>query len=65
VYVPKTKPTKVSAESHIAAIANDEQRNDEASWLLHQATRQRRSEGPRDVGSTIGSKSEAALSASQ
>jgi len=23
----KTKPTKVSAESHIAAIANEEQRN--------------------------------------
>ena len=26
--VPKTKPTEVSAESHIAAIANEEQRND-------------------------------------
>ncbi len=26
--VPKTKPTKVSATSHIAAIANEEQRND-------------------------------------
>ena len=25
---PKTKPTKVSAESHIAAITNEEQRND-------------------------------------
>ena len=25
---PKTKPTEVSAESHIAAIANEEQRND-------------------------------------
>ena len=26
--VPKTKPTEASAESHIAAIANEEQRND-------------------------------------
>ena len=26
--VPKTKPTEVSAESYIAAIANEEQRND-------------------------------------
>lgn len=26
--VPKTKPTKVSAASHIAAIANEEQRDD-------------------------------------
>ena len=26
--VPKTKPTEVSVESHIAAIANEEQRND-------------------------------------
>ena len=26
--VPNTKPTKVSVESHIAAIANEEQRND-------------------------------------
>ena len=26
--VPKTKPTKVSAESHIDAFANDEQRDD-------------------------------------
>jgi hypothetical protein len=26
--VPKTKPTKVSVKSHIAAIANEEQRND-------------------------------------
>jgi len=25
---PKTKPTEVSADSHIAAIANEEQRND-------------------------------------
>ena len=28
MYVPKTKPTKVSVESHIAAIANEEQRKD-------------------------------------
>ena len=26
--VPKTKPTEVSVESHIAAVANEEQRND-------------------------------------
>ena len=26
---PKTKPTKVRAEGHIAAIANEEHRNDE------------------------------------
>ena len=25
---PKTKPTKVSAEKYIAALANEEQRND-------------------------------------
>jgi hypothetical protein len=32
--VPKTKPTKVSAESHIAAIANEEQRNDAQCLLV-------------------------------
>jgi hypothetical protein len=26
--LPKTKPTEVSVESHIAAIANEQQRND-------------------------------------
>jgi len=28
MYVPKTRPTDVTAESHVAAIANEEQRND-------------------------------------
>ena len=38
----KTKPTKVSAESHIAAIANDEQRNDAQTLvaLMRRVTRQ-------------------------
>ena len=49
--VPKTKPTEVSAESHIAAIANEEQRNDARSLvaLMRRATRQE----PRMWGPTI------------
>ena len=39
---PKTKPTEVSAESHIAAITNEEQRNDARTLvaLLRRVTRQ-------------------------
>jgi hypothetical protein len=39
---PKTKPTEVSAESHIAAIANEEQRNDAQTLLalMRRVTRQ-------------------------
>ena len=39
---PKTKPTQVSAESHIAGIANDEQRNDAQTLvaLMRRVTRQ-------------------------
>jgi hypothetical protein len=39
---PKTKPTEVSAESHIAAIAKDEQRNDAQTLLalMRKVTRQ-------------------------
>ena len=38
----KTKPTKVSVESHIAAIANEEQRNDARSLvaLMRKVTKQ-------------------------
>lgn len=38
----KTRPTKVSVESHIAAIANEEQRNDARSLLvlMRKVTRQ-------------------------
>ena len=38
----KTKPTEVSARSHIAAIANDEQRNDAQTLvaLMRRVTRQ-------------------------
>ena len=49
----KTKPTKVSVERHIAAIANDEQRNDARSLvaLMRKATRQEpRMWGPSIVG---------------
>ena len=28
MYKPKTKPTEASAESHLAAVANEEQRSD-------------------------------------
>ena len=51
--VPKTKPTKVSAESHIAAIANEEQRNDAERLvaLMRKITRQKpRMWGPSIVG---------------
>ena len=48
---PKTKPTKVSAESHIAAIANEEKRNDARTLvaLMRRVTRQE----PRMWGPTI------------
>ncbi len=51
--VLKTKPTKVSVERHIAAIANDEQRNDARSLvaLMRKVTRQKpRMWGPSIVG---------------
>ena len=51
--VPKTKPTEVSAESHIAAIANEEQRNDAQTLvaLMRRVTRQEpRMWGPGIVG---------------
>src|SRR5688572_14498339 len=51
--VPKTKPTGVSVESHIAAIANEEQRNDAQSLvvLMRKVTRQEpRMWGPSIVG---------------
>ena len=50
---PKTKPTKVSAERHIAALANEEQRNDARSLvaLMRRVTRQEpRMWGPSIVG---------------
>jgi Domain of unknown function (DU1801) len=50
---PKTKPTEVSAESHIAAIANEEQRNDARTLvaLMRRVTRQEpRMWGPSIVG---------------
>jgi len=39
---PKTKPTEVSAESHIAAITNEEQRNDAQTLvgLMRRVTKQ-------------------------
>jgi Domain of unknown function (DU1801) len=51
VSVPKTKPTEVSAESHIAAIANEEQRNDAQTLvaLMRRVTKQE----PRMWGPTI------------
>jgi hypothetical protein len=51
VSAPKTKPTKVSAESHIAAIANEEQRNDARTLvaLMRRVTQQE----PRMWGPTI------------
>ena len=51
--VPKTKPTEVSAESHIAAIANEEQRHDAQRLvvLMRKVTRQEpRMWGPSIVG---------------
>jgi len=53
VSVLKTKPTKVSAESHIATIANEEQRNDARILvaLMRRVTRQNpRMWGPSIVG---------------
>ena len=49
--VLKTKPTKVSVESHIAAIANEEQRNDALRLvaLMRKITKQE----PRMWGPTI------------
>ena len=50
---PKTKPTKVSAESHIAGIANEEQRNDARTLvaLMRRVTKQEpRMWGPSIVG---------------
>jgi len=49
----KTKPTDVSAESHIAAIANEEQRNDALTLaaLMRRVTRQEpKMWGPSIVG---------------
>ena len=49
----KTKPTKVSVERHIAAIANEEQRNDARTLvaLMRKVTRQEpRMWGPSIVG---------------
>ena len=51
--VLKTKPTEVSVESHIAAIANEEQRNDAQSLvaLMRRVTKQEpRMWGPSIVG---------------
>ena len=51
--VPKTKPTEVSAESHLAAIANEEQRNDAQTLvaLMRRVTKQEpRMWGPSIVG---------------
>ena len=51
--VAKTKPTQVSAESHIAAIANEEQRNDAQRLvvLMRKVTKQEpRMWGPSIVG---------------
>ena len=50
---PKTKPTEVSAESHIASIANEEQRNDAQTLvaLMQRVTRQEpRMWGPSIIG---------------
>lgn len=49
----KTKPTRVSVKSHIAAIANDEQRNDAQTLvaLMREVTKQEpRMWGPSIVG---------------
>jgi len=53
VSVPKTKPTEVRAESYIAAIANEAQRNDAQTLvaLMRRVTRQEpRMWGPSIVG---------------
>jgi hypothetical protein len=50
---PKTKPTEVSADSHIAVIANEEQRNDAQTLvaLMRRVTKQEpRMWGPSIVG---------------
>jgi hypothetical protein len=50
---PKTKPTEVSVESHIAAIANEKQRNDAHTLvaLMRKVTKQEpRMWGPSIVG---------------
>ena len=50
---PKTKPTEVSVESHIAAIANEEQRNDARTLvaLMRRVVKQEpRMWGPSIVG---------------
>ena len=51
VYKPKTKRTKVSVESHIAGIANEEQRNDARTLvaLMRRVTK----EEPKMWGPTI------------
>ena len=51
--VPKTKPTEVSAESHIAAIANEQQRKDAQTLvaIMRRITKQKpRMWGPSIVG---------------
>ena len=51
--VPKTKPTEVSVESHIAAVANEDQRNDAQALvaLMRRVTKQEpRMWGPSIVG---------------
>ena len=51
--VPKTKPTEASVENHIAAIANEEQRNDAQTLvaLMRRVTKQEpRMWGPSIVG---------------
>ena len=51
--VPKTKPTEVSADSHISGIANEEQRNDARTLvgLMRRVTKQEpRMWGPSIVG---------------
>jgi hypothetical protein len=53
VSAPKTKPTEVSARSHVASIANDEQRSDAQTLLalMRRVTRQTpRMWGPSIVG---------------
>ena len=53
MYVPKTKPTGISAERHIADIANEEQRNDAQTLvaLMRRVTKQEpRMWGPSIVG---------------
>ncbi len=56
--VPKTKPTEVSVDSHIAAIANEEQRNDTRRLvvLMRKVTKQNQGCGGQaslDSGATL------------